>query len=355
MQTRLTVGERVAWFRRRRGMPQEVLAGLVGRTADWLQKAERNRIALDRVPVLRDLADVLGVSVGELLGQEGSTEPRRSPVLNIAPMRAALTSYGRRAEINSPSQPEQLETDLGAVWLAYQESRYGFVVNRLPSLLMEARAAVSATDSRDRRRAQSALALTYQAATAILTKFGEVDLAWVAADRGLNTAYQTENPVVICSLSRSVVHALQATGRYHEAVALVDDTASSFGPKLRSGNGVSASVYGSLFLAGSIAAARLGDRLATRVHLAQADAAASRMAGDGNELWTSFGPTNVMIHRVTTSMEFGDTRAALDIGATLDTSALPAERRVRHMMEVARAQCQRNRTDEALTTLFAAK
>jgi hypothetical protein len=36
----LTIGERVAWYRRRRGMSQEILAGLVGRTVDWLSKVE---------------------------------------------------------------------------------------------------------------------------------------------------------------------------------------------------------------------------------------------------------------------------------------------------------------------------
>ena len=43
----LTVGERVAWARRQRGLSQEVLAGLVGRTTDWLSKVENGRAALD--------------------------------------------------------------------------------------------------------------------------------------------------------------------------------------------------------------------------------------------------------------------------------------------------------------------
>ncbi|WP_449488813.1 helix-turn-helix domain-containing protein [Streptomyces canus] len=47
MTTNLTIGERVAWYRRRRGMSQEVLAGLVGRTVDWLSRAENNRMELE--------------------------------------------------------------------------------------------------------------------------------------------------------------------------------------------------------------------------------------------------------------------------------------------------------------------
>ncbi|WP_260463341.1 helix-turn-helix domain-containing protein, partial [Streptomyces sp. TRM72054] len=59
MTENLTIGERVAWYRRRRGLSQEVLAGLVGRTTDWLSKAENNRIELDRVSVITSLAEAL--------------------------------------------------------------------------------------------------------------------------------------------------------------------------------------------------------------------------------------------------------------------------------------------------------
>ena len=44
----LTIGDRVAFYRRRRGQSQEVLAGLVERTEDWLSRVENNKIELDR-------------------------------------------------------------------------------------------------------------------------------------------------------------------------------------------------------------------------------------------------------------------------------------------------------------------
>ncbi len=65
----LSVGERIAWYRQRCGMSQEVLAGLVGRTADWLSKIENNRIDLDRLSVLQSLASALDVRVGDLIGE----------------------------------------------------------------------------------------------------------------------------------------------------------------------------------------------------------------------------------------------------------------------------------------------
>src|SRR5690348_8740036 len=64
----LLIGERVAWYRRRRGLSQEVLAGLVGRTADWLSKIENGRAPLDRLSVISEVANALDLNVTDLLG-----------------------------------------------------------------------------------------------------------------------------------------------------------------------------------------------------------------------------------------------------------------------------------------------
>ena len=89
----------------------------------------------------------------------------------------------------------------------------------------------------------------------------------------------------------------------------------------------------------------------------EAHEAAERLGGDANHLWTSFGPTNVAIHRVNTAMELGDVQVPLDLGPTLDTTGLPAERRVRHELELelARAYSARNRRDESLAVLLNAE
>lgn len=65
----MTIGERVAFYRQRRGLTQTVLAGLVGRTEDWLRKVEHNVLPLDRLSVLRQLAYALDVSLGDLIGE----------------------------------------------------------------------------------------------------------------------------------------------------------------------------------------------------------------------------------------------------------------------------------------------
>lgn len=359
----LTIGERVAWYRRRRGMSQEVLAGLIGRTADWLQRAENNRIQLDRLSVIRSLAQALDVSLGNLVGEP--TVPvgtAGSGTQSVPALRAVLMDYSQLAPLladehaaRHPVPPEQLAVRVGDIFDAYQASRFGYVTANAAALLQAAITTTRAADGDTLVRAYELMALSYQAVAAVLTKLGEADLAWIAAERGLTAAQRTDNTVILGSLFRSVAHTLVATGRFRPAVQLVDRASSVLGAGLASADAAMLSVYGSLFLTGAMAAARSGDRPTTRTFLEEATAAAGRLGEDANYMWTAFGPTNVAIHQVNTAMELGDVQVALNIGPQLDTCGLPRERRVRHSLEVARAYSARNRQDEGMALLLDAE
>src|SRR6476661_2184849 len=96
MTETLSIGERVAWYRRRRGMSQEVLAGLVGRTADWLGKVENNRADLDRLSVIKALADALDVQLGDLLAEPSLLDWAGENQAGTVPrLREALMDYKR--------------------------------------------------------------------------------------------------------------------------------------------------------------------------------------------------------------------------------------------------------------------
>jgi transcriptional regulator with XRE-family HTH domain len=60
-------GQRIARARRRRGLSQATLAGLVGRSESWLSQVERGLCQVDSHSVLMSLAEVLRVDVAELL------------------------------------------------------------------------------------------------------------------------------------------------------------------------------------------------------------------------------------------------------------------------------------------------
>ncbi|MFF3251067.1 helix-turn-helix domain-containing protein [Actinacidiphila glaucinigra] len=362
MTTNLTIGERVAWYRRRRGMSQDVLAGLVGRTVDWLSKAENNRLELDRLSVIKSLADALDVTLGDLLAEPTLLEwTTDSGSRTVPALRSALMNYRQLTPMlgvpteGDPTPLDELRGNVAEVWDAYQDSRYGFATRRLPLLLADVLIAAQTYEGRKREQAHELMAMTYQGAAMVLTKLGETDLAWIAADRGLAAAQQSGNPVVTGSLFRSVAHCLLSNGRFDASVQLVSDAADHLRPGLTEAGPEFLSIYGTLFLAGSMAAARAEDRATTRTFLAEADRVAQQLGRDANHVWTAFGPTNVAIHRVATAAELGDMQVAIDLGPQIDTSALPVERRTRHNLEVARALSAHNRTDDALTKILEAE
>lgn len=362
MTDRLTLGERIAWYRRRRGLSQEVVAGLIGRTVDWLSKVENSRIQIDRISVIRSLSDALDVSMGDLLNEPSLVEWTTDSGSSTVPaIRAALMDYRQLVPMptfstaEAPPTISELDRRLDDLWLAYQASRFGYVTSRVPQLIADSQVAAATYDGDEAGRAHDILALTYHATASTLTKVGEADLAWIAADRGLVAAQHNAQPVVLGSLFRSVAHSLMSTGRYPEAVQMTERATSFLDPHLGTADADMLSVCGTLLLAGSMAAARAENRSTTREFLNMADQLAQRLGRDSNSLWTAFGPTNVAIHRVSTAMELGDVQIAVDLGPALDTAALPVERRVRHALEVARALSMRNRRDEAIGTVLDAE
>lgn len=360
----LTAGERMAFYRRRRGLSQTVLGGLVGRTEDWVSKIENNRAEFDRLSVIRRVAEVLDVPIGDLLGAPTFVDwTADSGTSTVPALRSALMNYRSLTPVlrmtSSPPTDlpslDAISSAVGAVFDAYQAGRFGYVTSQMPALLEDALAAADGYDGRDGMRAQGLLALAYQAAASTLTKFGECDLAWMAADRGLTAAHASGDMTLVGSLFRSVAHSLLSTGRYDGAAQLVSDGTDLLRTSLTDSDAARWSVFGSLFLAGAMASSRMDDRVTTRDFLEEAGRAAGYLGGDGNYLWTAFGPTNVAIHRVATAMELGDVQVAVELGPQVDTSGLPTERRVRHALETARALSTSNRRDEALATVLDAE
>lgn len=357
----MTTGERVAFYRQRRGLSQKVLAGLVGRTEDWLRKVEHDVLPLDRLSVLRSLAVSLDISLGDLIGEPvlmswaDGTSRRTVPAL-----RAALMDHRQFLPGPQASEPPRLDTlasELATQWGHYQNSRYTRLTQRLPLLITDAQAACQyyGRSSAEGLRAHALAAGAHQVTTGFLTKLGEADLAAISASRGLAAAHTSGSDLMIGSLYRSVAHALLSIGEFEQAVSLTRAAADHLQPELGGASPQYLSVVGTLHLVGAVASSRREDRGDTTTFLAEADQIAARLGQDANHLWTAFGPTNVNIHRVTTAMELGDIQVAIDLGPRIDTRALPVERRVRHTIETARAYARWNRPEDALALLLDAE
>jgi transcriptional regulator with XRE-family HTH domain len=178
----MTIGQRVAFYRRRRGLSQEVLAGLVGKTTEWLRKVETNRAELDRLSVIRAVAKTLDVSLGDLIGEpdlfDWSEESGRQ---TIPALRAALHDYRHLTPAvvtvgeDDPPSLADLERDVADVWETYQRSQYGSLARRLPYLIHDCHTATRAYDGTDGQRAQALTAYVHQVAALFLTKLGEAE------------------------------------------------------------------------------------------------------------------------------------------------------------------------------------
>ena len=71
------IGGRVAAYRRRRGLSQAALAGLVGRSESWLSQVERGLRSVDSLPVILDLSRLLRIEPEKLIGRPWQLAPQR--------------------------------------------------------------------------------------------------------------------------------------------------------------------------------------------------------------------------------------------------------------------------------------
>ena len=75
-----------------------------------------------------------------------------------------------------------------------------------------------------------------------------------------------------------------------------------------------------------VATARHQDRAQTGELLKRAEQAAAQIGADANHWHTSFGPTNVELHKISTSLDLEDVQVVLEHGPMIDTHAMPVER-----------------------------
>ncbi len=71
----LPMGRRVAYWRNRRKMSQQVFADRLGKSKSWVDKVERGVRRLDKVSVIYEIADVLLLDVQLLLGKDPERRP----------------------------------------------------------------------------------------------------------------------------------------------------------------------------------------------------------------------------------------------------------------------------------------
>ena len=362
----MPIGERIAIYRRRRGLTQLVLAGLIGRSESWLSQVERGIRPIDRLSVLIDIAHVLKVNVTDLTGQPFSLAPNGGFESDaVRAIRRALTRYDAIPAILYPARDERaplpdvasLQRHLQRAWRLRQAARYLELGAVLPRLMADTERATRELEGSDRLAAFAVLAETDHLVAMVLKKFGENELAWIAADRGVLAAERAEAPLLLAVSARAVGQVFMSAGRLDEAES-VSAAALTALEGLGGSSREHLSVSGALLLTRAIIAARKSDRPAAQQFIREARAVADRLSQDRNDFWTIFGPTNVAIHAVSVDVELGDPAAGLRKAPSVDLSRLSpelVERRVYHMIDVARGYAQQRHDAAAILTLLEAE
>ncbi|WP_434742580.1 helix-turn-helix domain-containing protein [Micromonospora sp. SH-82] len=300
------LGRRVAYWRVRRQLSQQVFADRLGKSKSWVDKIERGVRRLDRVSVLREIADALRIDVAQLvLAVDGAQPPAGAQVGDgVARIREVLARYDTIVTPSGPSYPPvtDLRQAVAHGWLSFQYGRYDRLFRGLPRLLAEVQA------HRGRHGdTESAVLLcqAYQLTAVLLRKVGQTPVAWVAADRAVAVGGAVGDEVLtaraVSTLGGVVRELGQPRRAYELCVAVAHRLAAPDQPV-----GEWRSVHGFLLLQAAMCAAQLGDDSAVTQLVDQAGDVAELVGPGENHHWTAFGPPLVEGVRIAAAVTLGD-------------------------------------------------
>lgn len=344
------IGQRIAAYRRRAGLSQAVLAGLVGRSESWLSQVERGSRSVDRLSVLLDLANALRVSVDSLVGvpvgQRVDTTAGHPDPHQIDPVRAALQTHA--GLISQPSAPTDMLTDtVVSLHRRYQAAEYDQLLAELPDLIDQ-------LDQLDPSAAAEAVE-GWALVSKTLHKLGERELAASVGDRTAVLARTAGTSRAHGLAARQVAEGLYHRGEHFAAQALAVESAEHLSAAEDADQPDVLSLRGSLLLLAAVITARHGSRFDALSLLDQADNLAQQLGHDGNHAWTAFGPANVRIHAVSIAAAIGDAGEAVRAARDFDPAQLPAElssRRAQLHVDLAWAYAAQHRDTDALLQLL---
>lgn len=352
----LSVGERIRAYRENRGLTRRELAELVGRSEPWLYLIERGQRQPARYSDLTTLAGVLQVTVADLIGRQEAARPEHG-VDALGPLRDLLALPDSLA----PALPEpvplaELRDDVDQLDKLAWASRLDDVAPVLPGLLIRARSAARQMDGDERLAAHGLLAQVYRVVSAVAKRHGDLGHARIAVERAWRAAEESQDPVMRALAARVLAAFLLQEGRAAEARQVAVQAMTALGPRAGLTSERAVAAWGSLVLAAAIAEARLGNAQAAAELLEAADDGAAGLL-DNHANWTTYGSTNVSIHRMSAAVDLGQPDEVLRVAGAVPVETLPrelAERRARYYIDLARAHAIRGRQADVVETLMRA-
>ncbi|GAA0276896.1 helix-turn-helix transcriptional regulator [Streptomyces polychromogenes] len=366
-EERRAFGARVADLRKQKGMTQGDLAAAIGRTASWLSQVERGIQPVNRLDVLRLLADGLGVSLQVL--QPDAPPPAEPGAMaeletnNLDQARLVLSGHAALDALLNPSTTFRpgalpgLRAAVDRIWELAHRSQFAELSAAIGPLVPRLELACRTSAPEQRPDLHALLAKTYQALAAAFVRQNEADAAWVAADRSIREAELAGDPLAVFAGTYRLCHAFVRLKHLDQAEHAAATAVSILQRHIETNEPTSEhlSVLGSLHLMLALVHARAGERSSARRQIDEARSIGRRLGEDRNDFNLEFGPTNVEIHAISTAVDLGDAGEALDIAKGLRADGLSSERQARLLMDVGRAHIQRRQYADALDCLLRAE
>ncbi|WP_046469408.1 helix-turn-helix domain-containing protein [Allosalinactinospora lopnorensis] len=349
------LGRKIAQHRKRRGLSQREFANLVGRSEAWVSQVERGVRKIDRMSVLETLAEVLEVPVSDLAAEAPIVASAAEEPPGGSRLRLVLSGAHALNAMLRTEQPhveiEELRQRVEQAWALTHESRYLDLTELLEGLVPALEAAARSVPNGERRELFRLLNATYQACSSALSKLGEFEAAWIAADRSITAAERAEDPLLMAAGEFRLCLTFLGAGHFDQVEATASTACEALSALVDQGPPEAISLFGALTLQRAVAAARRNEATGAYRNIAHARSIAERLGEERNDYNTEFGSTNVVLHEVAAAVDLGDAGVALRAAEGVDTSGLSAERQGRFLIDVARAHLQRRNADAAVAAL----
>ncbi len=356
-----TIGARARMIRRRRGLSLEVVAGLAGITAQYLSMLERGLRGFSRRGLLEDLAEALGCSVVDLTGQPYFLPDRQSA--DVAAAVAGLSTALHDTTLDdvpdlSAGPLSELAAATALAPARADEARYGLAGQGLADLLIALHVRVVTGDPAECRDALARLAQACKVAYRLAITTGKIEVAGIAAQRGLDAARLAERPDLVGMLEMNRASSLLGIGARRRAAVLCGETLREISalPGPTPDDTRVAEACGMLHLTTALIAARERRAGDVATHLEEARSLAAH-TGERNHMYGHFGPTNVAVWELGLAIEAEtgpDAAARVTAARPIDLSVFNSKGRTAYVhFDLARAwaQAEGSHDQEALRAL----
>jgi hypothetical protein len=319
-------------------MTRPVLAGLLGKSTEWLKAIESGRLLQPRLPMLLEMARVLKIDdLADLTGEQRLFQATytKSAHKALPVVASALADFSLGDE---PCDVASLRGRVRQGWELWHGARHHRTAISvvLPSLLADARTAARRLDGVERREASALHAQVNHLAQLYLAFQPAPELVMLTGDRAMNAAMDADDPHAMAASAWYVNHVYRDAGQQAEArVSLATQMCALLRPE---DSQEDLARWGLLRLAMALSYARSGREGDAWRYWDEADRAACRLGPGYYHPWLIFGRGMVDAYQVTMHADLMHGGLAVAAADRLDLTSVPsATRRSFHLAETARA------------------